>query len=110
MLAEKLDIWGQFLIFLGVCVTAFFGYLSTKHSKKSSLHAEEANRAVNQRPPGEPTLYALARDTRDQLIEVKLEVKDMKPRIERLEQYSCRDPRFHGGTTDNTSSDNHKDG
>lgn len=93
MPAEEWGGWAALFTMLGTVIAAYFGFLASKH-------ARQANRAVNQRPSHEPTIYSLVSDTRDRLIRMEFRVDDVHTRIERLENYSLTDrANRHLGTT-----------
>lgn len=46
-------------------VGSLSAWSARRHAKSANENARAANQAVNQRPPGEPSLYELAQEARD---------------------------------------------
>jgi hypothetical protein len=58
------EIIKQILVLAGVCITAYFGYISAKNSR-------EANNAVNHKGEGEQTL-------RENVLEIRTSMLDLR--------------------------------
>lgn len=59
------------ITFLGICVSAFFGYKGSVSAKKAQQQSTETNKAVNGRPEGSPRLIDIVLDLQRDMSGVK---------------------------------------
>lgn len=76
MLGEEMNHWSAAAIIIVTLINSVITWLTRRETEKAKMHAQQANEAINQRPPGSPKAYDLIQSTRDETIRVQTMLED----------------------------------